>query len=95
MLRGCIWACVLVVIVLVAVPLSGWAGGEGGLASAQSGGLIGGVAEKLKQADDEGDMRETSRRERTPEEREHVHEAVAQSQMEEVRAQEREVEQQS
>jgi hypothetical protein len=95
MLRGCRWACALVVIVLVAVPLAGWASSEGALPSAQAGGgLIGGVAEQLKKADDEGDMRETTRRERTPEEREQVREAVAQSQMLEMQAQELEVEQQ-
>lgn len=67
--------CALVIVVLVAIPLAGCAGGEAGPISAQAGvGVVRGVIEGLKREDDEAELKELAEHEPSAEEREQAKE---------------------
>ena len=81
----------LVMIVLVAVPLSGLIGGENGpVLSAQAGqGLVGGLVSQLKREDDEAELKEIAEHQpRTKEEREEAHEQAESAELAAVQAEE-------
>lgn len=83
--------CALVVIVLIAVPLAGWLGGENSPVSAQVGrGAIGGLVGQLKREDDEAEVKEIAEHESTPEDREQAREQAERAQLEATQAQEQE-----
>jgi hypothetical protein len=83
--------CALAVIVLIAVPLAGWLGGESSPVSAQAGrGVIGGFVGKLKREDDEAEVKEIAEHESTPEDREQAREQAERVQLEATQAQEQE-----
>jgi hypothetical protein len=67
--------CALAIVVLVAVPLAGCAGGESGPISAQAGvGFVTGLIDGLKREDDEAELKELAEHEPSKEEREAAHE---------------------
>jgi hypothetical protein len=81
--------CALVIIVLVAVPLAGWLGGENSPVSAQAGrGVVGGLVGQLKREDDEAEVKEIAEHESTPEDREQARERAEGAQLEAAQAQE-------
>jgi hypothetical protein len=83
--------CALVMIVLVAVPLSGLVGGENGpVLSTQAGqGLVGGLVAQLKREDDEAELKEIAEHQpRTKEEREEAREQAESAQVAAQEAQE-------
>jgi len=83
--------CALMMIVLVAVPLSGLIGGENGpIVSTQAGqGLVGGLVAQLKQEDDEAELKQIAEHQpRTKEEREEAREQAESAQQAALEAQE-------
>jgi hypothetical protein len=83
--------CAVVIVVLVGVPLSGWAAGENGPVSPQAGhGLIGGFIAQLKHEDDEAEVKELAEHQPSREEREQAREQTERVQLEESQAQEQE-----
>jgi hypothetical protein len=81
--------CALVLVLLLAVPLAGFMGGEGGPISAKAGaGLIVGFVDQLKREDDEVELKEIAERSPTKEDREQAKEQAEQAQLEAAQAQE-------
>jgi hypothetical protein len=87
--------CAMVLVVIVAVPLSGWFASEDGPFSPHAGkGVVGGVIGQLKREDDEAEVKEISEIQPSQEEREQGREHVEGLQLEEMQSQEQEQRQQ-
>jgi hypothetical protein len=81
--------CALVLVLMLAVPLAGFVGGERGPISPQAGaGLIAGFVDQLKREDDETELKEIAERSPTREDREQAKEQAEQAQLEAAQAQE-------
>jgi hypothetical protein len=81
--------CAMALVVLIAVPLAGAAGGENGPFSAKAGvPLVGGFVAQLKREDDEAEVKELAEHPADSEEREQAREYTEQVQLEESQAQE-------
>jgi glutamate synthase domain-containing protein 3 len=85
----------MALVVLVAVPLSGWVASEGGPLSTQAGhGIVGGVIYHLKREDDEAETKEIAELHPSPEEREQAREHLEGVHLEQTQAAEQEQRQQ-
>ncbi|MCW2969308.1 MAG: hypothetical protein JWO23_435 [Solirubrobacterales bacterium] len=83
--------CAMVVVVAVAVPLSGWVASEGGPLSPQAGhGIVGGLVAHLKQQDDENEVREIAEHHPSREDKEQAREQAEGVALEEAQAEEQE-----
>jgi hypothetical protein len=83
--------CAMVLVVVVAVPLSGWVASEDGPFSLHAGkGIVGGVIGQLKREDDENEVRELAEVQPSQEEREEGREHFEGIALEEMESQEQE-----
>jgi hypothetical protein len=83
--------CAVVIVVLLGVPLAGWAASDNGPISSQAGhGLIGGFIAQLKHEDDEAEVKELAEHQPSREDREQAREQTERIALEETQAQEQE-----
>jgi len=83
--------CAMLLVLVVAVPLSGWFASEDGPFSPHAGkGIVGGLIGQLKREDDEEEVREIAEVHPSQEEREAGREHVEALQLEEAETQEQE-----
>jgi hypothetical protein len=83
--------CAVVIVVLLGVPLAGWAASDNGPISPQAGhGLIGGFIAQLKHEDDEAEVKERTEHQPSREDREQAREQTERIALEETQAQEQE-----
>jgi hypothetical protein len=83
--------CAMVLVVVVAVPLSGWVASEGGPLSPKAGhGVVGGFVAHLKRQDDETEVREIAEHHPSREDNEQAREQAGAVALEEAQAEEQE-----